>query len=272
MYECYDLLMSKSIHSPASNHQASRRRRAAFTLVEMALVIGFAGLIAAVVLKTTAPDPNACLLTTQQQLKTIQAAMNRYTMDKNRYPRPAQRTVGVDSPVYGREATAAQVNVVGTGHEAVMLGALPFQELGLPAESGSDCWGNKLTYVVTQGLTDVTNFNATNPVYNGAITIKSSTSVEVSNRIAYAIISHGADGVGAVKSNYSGADKKWCQATVAGDGGSAAPLQNSNCSTSSTLMDAAFNDGKKNSANAFDDVIIYGGGGPCCPYWGNCGV
>jgi hypothetical protein len=133
------------------------------------------------------------------------------------------------------------------------------------AQAG-DCWGNKFTYAVTTALTtDNTTGGYRDPAVPGVITVRSSLSTTMSTTGAYAIISHGEDGLGAVKVNETGMSLGWC---------SGAQLKHINCTANANeVMAAIFNNGADAGENYFDDLIIAGDkpqvlGAPCTLPWG----
>ena len=226
----------------------------AFTLVELAVVLLLAGLLAGALLSTKqAADTNDCYVQTKARLEVVRGAIERYAQSNDRFPMPARRNVGVEDPSYGREingsipAEVAELDSVG----GAIFGALPFATLSIPVENAMDCWGNKFTYAVTIDLTDTIKFRT--PTTAGALTIKSTPANVFLAGAGYAVISHGADGVGAVKANYSHAtDKKWCV--------SDATFKTENCEVgNANIAGAEFNDGKNAGAQYFDDLVVYRG-------------
>lgn len=222
---------------------------AAFSLLELSAVIVIIGLITAVALGLKQSSAEDCYLTTKQQLNDIDAAIQRFISKMDRLPMPAARNVGVEDPLHGREASGGAIDTA----NGASWGALPFQALGLAPSYAADCWGNKLTYVVTTALTS----NATSGGYqdssmDGNITVRKDASTTITTTAAYAIISHGADALGSVKNNYGNPSKGWCTG--------AASIATQNClASSATVASAAFNNGKDAGANFFDDVIITNG-------------
>ncbi len=225
-------------------HVAARR---GFSLIELALVLGISGLMLGFVLQSQQSAAVAdCYAATKLQLRDIDGAIQRFARQRERLPLPAARNVGVEGVTYGREASGGAIDAAG----GASWGALPFQALGLAPSYASDCWGNKLTYVVTTALT-------TNAIsggyldYNivGNITVRKDASTNSSTTAAYAVISHGEDALGAVKNNYSSGAKGWCTG--------AATLATQNClANAATIASATFNNGKDAGANYFDDVIV----------------
>lgn len=236
--------------------------RRGFTLLELSVALVLTGLVTALFLKISdKSDTASCYVTTKKQIETIKDAVERFAMKHDRFPIPAVRNAGVEDKLYGREAaTVADVTISITNNtpltviddvNGALFGALPFQALGIPVENASDCWGNKYTYAVTKELTDPAKFLDNNTL--GKLSIKTTPSITFLAEAGYAIISHGADELGAVKNNYAHAtDRKWCN------------LNNSlistyNCSRTNNLISAEFNDGKDGAEKFFDDVIVYRG-------------
>ena len=213
-----------------------------------------AGLLSGLALQVTqsSSNNNDCMASTTQQLAGINGAIERFVLASNRYPLPALRTVGVENPAYGREVLPVNISQLDTTATtpSVTYGALPFQALGLAPSFGSDCWGNKFTYAVTTDLTDATKFLSAAPLYEGGIAVRSSSTVTLLANAGYAVISHGPDGVGAVKANYQDSDKRWCTP--------GSVIERLNCSASGNAIAATgFNDGKDAADALFDDLVVY---------------
>lgn len=238
-------------------------RRRGFSLLELSIVLIIVGLMSGVYLQfKDSAGTGDSLGATKAQLAQIDKAVLAYVAKNDRFPRPASRAAGVEDPLYGREVPLANVGTLvgvdGTGK--VMFGALPFQELGLDPSFAGDAWGNKFTYAVTKELTETdatygTKFNIPPPNdIKEAITVDtgSGTSPE---KVAYAVISHGLNGLGAVKTSYRDTsatpDLRWCSA---GTG-----IERKNCRVSDTIAAASFNDGKDAGASTFDDLITFNG-------------
>lgn len=228
--------------------------RRGFTLMELSVALVLTGLLAGLYLTFSTKNSNAeCYTTTQAQMNTVREAIERFSIKNDRFPMPAMRNVGVDHKNYGREAAAGDLDPAVNG---AVFGALPFQALGISVENASDCWGNKYTYAVTQALTTSnTNGGFLDPNTPGRLSIKTNATVTFLSEAGYAIISHGVDGLGAVKNNYNAqsntpASRKWCE-----DQGT---LKTANCSRKNALVSAEFNDGK-NPGPYFDDIVVYRG-------------
>lgn len=242
-------------------------RCAAFSLLELSVVIIIVGVIAGVALGLKQSGADDCVGATKEQMKDIQGAMERFVIQHERYPLPALRTAGVEDVKFGREVTPAELlanpalldvttpPVTTPPTSSVTVGALPFQALGLAPSYAGDCWGNKFSYAVTTYLTETGKFNQQLPLqtYEGVITVKADASAApVSVKAAYVVISHGANGLGAVKVNYHSDtnDKRYCAL--------GSTLDTENCEPSNAVfVGAAYNDGKDAGAKFFDDIIIF---------------
>lgn len=232
-----------------------------FTLIEIAVALLVTGMIATLAISLSSNSQSSeCYVATRSQLMTIKEAIERYSYKNDRVPYPARRDVGVEDVAYGREVPLDAGNVVSANLDSAtnpdgsvaIFGALPFQTLGIPTEKAVDCWGNKLTYVMTKDLGDSTKFvdNTT----KGALSINTNAASVFMSEGGYAVISHGADELGAVKANYAGPGHKWCTA------GAAADLSRQNCNAADTvLISGEYNDGKQAGNSYFDDLIVYRG-------------
>ena len=239
--------------------------RRAFSLLELAIALMITGMVAGMAMKLTATtDRNECYAASKAQVEKIKQAIDRFALSNRRFPLPARRYVGTDSPLYGKEVKPgeiAQLDSVTTDGKTAVFGTVPYAALGLTMDDAIDCWGNRLTYVVTKDLTDVTKFSNDT---DGAITISVAQNARIATQnpptpdgFGYAVIVHGEDQLGAVKANWSDytanthAKRKWCDA----DG----TLKTPNClASNANLMGAPFNNGD-NPATYFDDVIIWRG-------------
>ena len=232
-----------------------------FSLLEMSVVLVIAGMMVGMVAQTQkATQPKNCNVIGRAQLTSIQAAIEKYAIQNQRYPKPAARNNSVsDSQVGNEVATGNGLDFTGSGATKIWYGALPFKTLGLPSSFGADCWGNKFSYVVSDELTSFQGSPAVSPfvgsTYNGHIVIKSGPGTLLSNA-AYAVISHGENGAtnGAVARNYSGASTKWCT-------GSGTSYDKDNCLVTGVVYAAPYNNGKDAATNPkfFDDLVIFGG-------------
>ena len=243
-------------------------KRRGFSLIELSVVLVVSSLMLGfglqAVQSTGAVD---CTAITRQQMITIHAAVDKYVKAHGFYPRPAARGVAITDPQFGRQVAAGSyttIDTYATGGSNILFGALPFQTLGLPASFAADCWGNKFTYDVSESLaTDAASYVSG----QGLITVNTSTlasPVQVTANAAYAVISHGPDGVGAAKKNFSNGgtnsngpvtDRKWAGTGTAPNTGHI-DAQNAYVGNKVVFV-ANFNNGKNAGIHYFDDFVTY---------------
>jgi len=231
-------------------------RTTGFSLAELSIALVIVGLSAGLYMKVnTASNAADCVIATEAQLDTINQSITRYVNDKERYPLPAKRQVGVSSNEYGREValvTDVGIDRYTAGSKDIVIGALPFQTLGLSPSYAGDCWGNKFTYFVTASLTDSGNFKSAEPskVYLGEIEVAAENTGTASvSDAAYAVISHGPNGGSSpnvVANNYTGGTSKIA--------GSVTVLESGNYDKSDARVISA-----PQNATSFDDVVLYSG-------------
>jgi prepilin-type N-terminal cleavage/methylation domain-containing protein len=125
-----------------------------------------------------------------------------------RLPCPAERAAPMDTAAFGAEGTCtaipgsiAVVPGAAVPPGQVVIGAVPFRALNIPSEATFDGWGRRLTYAVTLRLTSETTrvVDVNTPIF-GDIALVDSTGVskiKPDGTGAYALISHGENGLGA---------------------------------------------------------------------------
>ena len=125
--------------------------RCAFTLVELAIVLVVVGLMAVFGLMAFSGKTGSdCYATTQQQLKTIDAALQNFVATHQRLPKPATIELGSAAPGYGYEAIGSISDPLDpaygssvpsgmTSSGGVLIGALPHVTLGLENSYSGDC-------------------------------------------------------------------------------------------------------------------------------------
>lgn len=249
--------MRQFVRIQPTNRALMPRLRAGFTLLELAMVLIISAMMVDFGMQAL---QNAsyigCYSETKAQLGVINQSLERFVRANNRFPLPAARGVRTDNPVFGREAPASTDSSIDRLAVAnpILFGALPFQALGLSRAYAVDCWGSKFTYVVTESLT---SSNATTGLpastTTGGITINTGTIASpstLSTAMAYAVISHGPNKLGAVPANVSA--KGWCSLTT--------QIDSENCSINNAVLFASpYNDGANAGLNYFDDVLTYAG-------------
>lgn len=154
-------------------------------------------------------------------IQSVQSALQKYVTRNGRYPLPAARTARMGSAGYGQQfagvfiACAPNINQPcrtdgyrdtvadpDTDNDKVLIGDVPSAELGLPADLTIDGYGNKLTYAVSEYLTNAATFQEDRGVIKihdaaSAMTDRTGTSSDVH----YLVFSHGQNGKGAFNIN-----------------------------------------------------------------------
>lgn len=181
----------------------SSRNTAGFTLLSMlAVLVVVAALLAVTMLGSK--DREATWqpqLTGKTNLESITANLVQFQRTHHRLPCPAPMNALPDSAGYGIEGSncAAGAPIAGItridigGGIYARIGALPVRTLGLGTDGASDGYGNRLTFVVTERLTDPYQFSDT----TGALRLQDAAATPILTDGAFALISHGRDGKGA---------------------------------------------------------------------------
>ena len=160
---------------------------------------------------------------TKAVITTVQSAMVKYVAKYGRYPLPSDPDIAVGAAGLGQEATepgsgwppcaspttkVCRTNSGTFGGNRVLIGTVPFAALGIPYTSQIDGFGMKLTYAITEDLTDTGTYDEA----GGAIEVldengKSLYFIDVAPadtvddnttpRSHFALISHGATKRGA---------------------------------------------------------------------------
>ncbi len=225
----------------------------------MAIILAIIGMMSGYALSfaKTGRGTQDCLLRSQAQMASVQAAMTRFVTYKMRLPMPAATNLPMTDPEYGHEVEVSTDPSIDryASSPAVLFGAVPFATIGLSPGEAIDCWGNQLTYAVTETLTSTASY--ADSANQGGIEIRSGTLTAynaLTTQAAYVIVSHGADALGASPRNYSGV-KKNCNSDEANYG--VTRIDKENCDTNNNIFFAAdYNPGSK-SDHFFDDIIAY---------------
>lgn len=241
-----------------------------FTLVELAIVLVVVSLAVGFGIQAFQNGSSlSCTQTAEQQIKGIEQALKKFVDTNNRYPKPAYATQGTNNPEFGKEATEASdptkapyaalvpTNMIHVS--GVLFGAVPTATLGLGNEYAADCWGDKFTYAVTNALTSSHNGVGHASNVEGAITVKTGTNgalTDVSTKVAYVIISHGADKHGATPLTSGNITLRHC------DGEVSTQLDRMNCDVGGagdiTFVTAPTATGSTATTGvAFDDIVVF---------------
>jgi prepilin-type N-terminal cleavage/methylation domain-containing protein len=207
-------------------------RAGGFTLIELAIVLIISGLIiSAAIQGLKIYERQQARDTTIDRINIAQTGLREFLNNNGRYPRPASFFTKYSDGTDGREVAAGAsgtwaipVDKDGDGKadDRILIGALPYATMldaddypatdpaHDPVDTGLvdtklrrydayDAWGSKLTYAVTESLTDVKKYND----LGGAIDIRDEHNVsvlETPNTAHLVVLSHGENKRGAYSS------------------------------------------------------------------------
>lgn len=239
------------------------RCRYAFSLVELSLVLVIIGALTGFsITLTTAWLDKEEFNTTRMNLETIHRAIDTYRHVNGRLPCPGDPNALPGDAGYGREAFElgdtsgvcageAGINAsVADASAGVVFGSVPAVTLGLGENLMRDAWGNLIVYYVTERATlegsfqqrpRHANYIAASDNSLGRIIINDENGSVRSDVALYALVSHGANGFGAI--------------TASGNmlpigGASANEIENTSSTPNNILVGALVE-------NSFDDIVEY---------------
>lgn len=240
----------------AARHKAHNQALAAFTLVELSIVIIILSLLTAGGLAVGASMvERQSYIDTRKTIEQLDQSVRDYYQVWGRLPCVARMDLAPGTTDFGLELEPLNGCVAGTptgganaslriviGGQAVRIGMVPVRSLGLTDAAASDKYGNRILYAVTEGLTN-SNFAST----TGAIPIRDGANNDIITNAAYVLISHGRDRRGGRQYSGTGAVPIAC--------GSTTKLDTQNCDWADAIFrDAPFNNGSQD-AFFFDDLI-----------------
>lgn len=175
-------------------------RAAGFTLVELSIVIIIVGLLTAGGLAVGASMvERASYIDTQKLIKQLQRSVKDFYIVNGHLPcvasledAPGSAAFGVANPDCAT-SVAVPSGTFRTGAPAVRVGMVPVRTLGLPDSAASDKYGNRITYAVSEQLTDANQFGS----QAGGITVWDMNDNPVLSDAAFYIGSPGRDRKGA---------------------------------------------------------------------------
>lgn len=264
-------------------------RRAGFSLLELSIVITIAGIMLYSIIAVGLSQIEAGKITaTKDKLDKINIALTLFYKTNGYLPCPAPPAAAASSSTFGTQsrsgsavntssANGAACNATGilasTGtYPSVYMGVVPTRTISLPDDYMYDSWGNRITYTVSRYCVSAPNYGSstaypptpTHTCYDGTTTTTNGNSITVrdlsNNTIAtaaYAVISHGKNGVGAfnrvgTKTARSGADSTPEESNANLNTSTGAILATGSINT--YVYDVPFNDGV-GATNFFDDLI-----------------
>lgn len=167
-------------------------RRAAFTLVELAIALVGVSLMLGLGLQLAPKETSdKCYAETRAELADMKNALTKFAQTHKRFPKPAADTSGVEATAVGGVMTQS------TDLKAY-IGYFPYATVGLSANYATDCFNNgadsNYRYVVAERLTGITNYKANKGIGNLEIQTSSGGGVSSGAKKAFAVISHGKSG------------------------------------------------------------------------------
>lgn len=215
-----------------SNRSIASNSESGFSLITIAIALAIIGIL---MIPAMQMYTNTLRTEKEARNKTVttmaSSALNRYFLMFGRYPTPARpgdiRGSTLTGANFGHSAiepspggwlpcnaaplTEVCSTTVNTASgAAVLIGVLPFAEIGLPFSSITDSSSNLLTYAVTKSLTDAPPSGGHNESAGQIILIGDPLSPTAPNfqvhpagtpRSHFVVVSHGADGKGAYNLN-----------------------------------------------------------------------
>ncbi len=251
------------------------RRVAGFTLVEMSVVLIIIALLTGGGLFVGLNIIRSTKITAvQEELATIQEALENYVTINGFLPCAASRVADMDTADFGEEAPDCTVAIGGGGtvvdasplagtstYTDIHIGALPTKQLGLPASAAIDPWGSRYLYVVSSGqaIDAATYEDATDgvgtifvitPGAASATMYYTGVNLQDPFNAGYVVLSHGPDREGAYTAE-TGVLAEACNT------GNADVRNTGNCDNNEIFYAYPYNDGDV-AANFFDDFIVWG--------------
>ncbi len=223
---------------------------AGFTLLEMAIIVVLGGILlsflGAALLNFL---HEAQIKTTEYRLEKVQTALGHYLSINGRYPCVANRTLGLDNNLSGREVTSSCNGVAfpGTVKQAgVRIGSVPTRTLNLPDEFIADAWGRKFTYAVTEVLATPLQYRAD----AGVITLRDDADSNIVTNAHYVVLSHGTTGDGGFPLGQSTVRSLPCPTSS---------LDRRNCDDSDAIFRKTLVNSEANIVNFYDDYVYFKG-------------
>lgn len=236
---------------------------AGFSLIELALVLVIIGLIASSSISALTNQMRLAKETqTTAKMDTIEQAIAAYLAVNGRLPCPAHSMLPTTDTNFGLEhctgiasknmtTVPADFSQTGFIDQWIILGTIPTRTLQLPDEFMVDGWGNRFTFVITEGFAGWGDgaYGTPEKIYyfgntsTGLLTVTDSEGGLRTDQAAYVFISHGPNGFGA-----------WLH-----DGNGQRPISTDESEAENGSNNEAFNEFfvQKERTDVFDDVIRY---------------
>jgi prepilin-type N-terminal cleavage/methylation domain-containing protein len=206
---------------PAVTCSHAKLTQEGFSLIEVAVVLTVLGLLLIPALHMYTLEVQSTNLAEKRvSVATATIALNKYVLMHRRYPTPALPGAGLGNAAFGRPAVMpvtgwpdCQAGVPPVGMvcrttlntfdgRAVLIGVLPFSDIGVPYTSVVDANRNLLTYAITEDLTSAGTYTEN----GGGIIVRILTSPDddtpidmysgTEARSHFVVVSHGEDARG----------------------------------------------------------------------------
>ena len=208
-----------------------RKTKSAFSIIELSVVLAIVAIIiSGAVTVSTSALKNAKIKVTKERMVVIQKALETFVHTYKRLPCPANLALTSADPNHGNSiCTSTSGTSIGSKSSAdvsastMRYGAVPVRSLGLNIELMVDGFGNKFSYIIpadnsTKSVSNTTLANSPNTGFEGSYfgdvtadntnipnvreTLSANSPGTIMNgKVAYVLISHGPNGLGAVNAN-----------------------------------------------------------------------
>ena len=187
-----------------------------FTLIEFAIVIMIIGLLLAPAISIYDRfTMEKKIEHTERSLMNTSDAVNAFLDSFGRYPCPADMDAEPGDTVYGYEnctpstygmpSVSVEISnrVPALANPRILVGSIPFRTLNLEEEDFMDGYGTRLTYVVTEALTDLDTYSSNEggiSIINdpAAVDPDFASAISPPNTGSYMVISHGRNNSGGI--------------------------------------------------------------------------
>ncbi len=158
---------------------ACRNERGAergFSLVEVSVVLIVIGLLVVpIIVMYNQYIKSRQIGQTRSAISMVDSALIKYVAKFGRYPIPSHPSIPMGTVGFGQSAApptgpwpvctnpssgvVCRTNVNTHGGADVLIGAIPFAEIGIPFSASLDGYGTRFTYAVTRSLTEASTYN-----------------------------------------------------------------------------------------------------------------